>query len=127
MGKYTKEEKEQLIQQELMKQKGLFEEFRRLTHKQFRESFESVLPVFVIVIALSLIIAPVPSGTMLCFIASALLLIIGSAFFNMGAGFSMTPIGEKVGSAIVKLIAKHGKDAAGPVGEYVKSMKDAIR
>lgn len=102
MEKYTKEQKEQLVQQELSKQKGLFEEFRRLTHKRFRESFESVLPVFVIVIALSLIIAPVPSGTMLCFIASALLLIIGSAFFNMGADFSMTPIGEKVGAAIVK-------------------------
>lgn len=35
--------------------------------------------------------------------------------------------GAIVGSAIVKLIAKHGKDAAPVVGEYVKSMKDAIR
>lgn len=35
--------------------------------------------------------------------------------------------GAIVGSAIVKLIAQHGRDAAGPVGEYVKSMKDAIK
>ena len=35
--------------------------------------------------------------------------------------------GAIVGSAIVKLIAEHGKDAAGPVGEYVKRMKDALR
>lgn len=35
--------------------------------------------------------------------------------------------GAIVGSAIIKLLAKHGKDAAGPVGEYVKSMKDAVR
>lgn len=35
--------------------------------------------------------------------------------------------GAIVGSAIVKLIAQHGKDAAKPVGEYVKSMKDALR
>ena len=35
--------------------------------------------------------------------------------------------GAIVGSAIVKLIAQHGKDAAGPVGEYVKSMKDALK
>ena len=35
--------------------------------------------------------------------------------------------GAIVGSAIVKLIAQHGRDAAGPVGEYVKSMKDALR
>ena len=35
--------------------------------------------------------------------------------------------GAIVGSAIVKLIAEYGKDAAGPVGEYVKKMKDALR
>lgn len=34
--------------------------------------------------------------------------------------------GAIVGSAIVKLIAQYGKDAAGPVGEYVKSMSDAV-
>lgn len=34
--------------------------------------------------------------------------------------------GAIVGSAIIKLIAKHGKDAPKPVGEYVKSMKDAL-
>ncbi len=34
--------------------------------------------------------------------------------------------GAIVGSAIVKLLAKHGKEAAGPVGELVKSMKDAL-
>ena len=35
--------------------------------------------------------------------------------------------GAIVGSAIIKLIAQHGKNAAAPVGEYVKNMKDAIR
>ena len=35
--------------------------------------------------------------------------------------------GAIVGSAIIKLVAKYGKDAAGPVGEYLKSMKDALR
>ena len=34
--------------------------------------------------------------------------------------------GAIVGSAIVKLIAQYGKEAAGPVGEYVKSMTDAV-
>ena len=34
--------------------------------------------------------------------------------------------GAIVGSAIIKLIEKCGKDAAEPVGEYVKSMKDAV-
>lgn len=35
--------------------------------------------------------------------------------------------GVIVGSAIVKLLAEHGKDAPSYVGEYVKRMKDAIR
>lgn len=34
--------------------------------------------------------------------------------------------GAIVGSAIIRIVAKYGKDAAGPVGEYVKSMKDAL-
>ena len=35
--------------------------------------------------------------------------------------------GAIVGSAIIKLLEKHGKDAPKYVGEYVKSMKDALR
>ena len=34
---------------------------------------------------------------------------------------------DPVGSAIVKLIAQYGKDAAAPVGAFVKEMKDAVR
>lgn len=34
--------------------------------------------------------------------------------------------GAIVGSAIVKIIEKYGKDAAAPVGEYVRSMKAAL-
>ena len=35
--------------------------------------------------------------------------------------------GVIVGSAIVKLIAQYGKDAAAPVGAFVKEMNDAVR
>lgn len=34
--------------------------------------------------------------------------------------------GVIVGSAIVKLAAEYGKEAAGPIGEYVKTMKEAL-
>ena len=35
--------------------------------------------------------------------------------------------GAIVGSAIVKLVEPYGREAAGPVGEYVRSMKDALK
>lgn len=35
--------------------------------------------------------------------------------------------GAIVGSAIIKLLEKYGKDAPGYIGGYVKSMKDALR
>ena len=35
--------------------------------------------------------------------------------------------GAIVGSAIVKLIEKYGKEAPAHVGEYVKRMKDAVK
>lgn len=35
--------------------------------------------------------------------------------------------GAIVGSAIIRLLEKHGKDAPKHIGEYVKSMKDAMR
>ena len=35
--------------------------------------------------------------------------------------------GVIVGSAIMKLVAKHGREAVPHVAEYVKSMKDAVR
>ena len=35
--------------------------------------------------------------------------------------------GAIVGSAIIKLLEKHGKEAPPYIGAYVKSMKDALR
>ena len=35
--------------------------------------------------------------------------------------------GAIVGSAIIRLLEKYGKDSAGPVEEYVRSMKEAVR
>ena len=34
--------------------------------------------------------------------------------------------GAIVGSAIIRLVAQYGREAAGPVGEYVKTMKEAL-
>lgn len=45
---------------------------------------------------------------------------------EQAAKMSKQADGVIVGSAIVKLAQKYGKDAAGPIGNYVKSMKEAI-
>ena len=90
------------ITAQLQKQKALIKEFRKVIFNHFSEAFGSIFPVFVIVLALSLVLAPVPSGTLLCFIMATAMLVFGSAFFNMGAEFAMTPIGEKMGAAITK-------------------------
>lgn len=45
---------------------------------------------------------------------------------EQAANISAFSDGVIVGSAIIKLIEKHGKDAAEPVAEYVKKMKEAL-
>lgn len=45
---------------------------------------------------------------------------------EQAAGMAELSDGAIVGSAIIKIIAKYGKEAAGPVGEYVKEMADAV-
>ena len=62
------------------------------------ESLSSVLPITAIVLALSLTVIPVPIGTLLLFLAGAVLLILGMGFFTLGAEAAMTPIGEQVGA-----------------------------
>jgi tryptophan synthase alpha chain len=45
---------------------------------------------------------------------------------EQAAKISKISDGIIVGSAIVKIIAQHGKNSANPVGEYVKKMKEAM-
>ena len=67
-----------------------------------RESVTAVLPVMVIVLILSFVIAPLSPEIMVEFIIGAVLVIIGMAFFSLGAEVSMTPMGERVGGSLVK-------------------------
>ena len=47
-------------------------------------------------------VAPIPNNMLVSFVMGAVLLIIGMAFFTLGADTAMTPIGTKVGSCITK-------------------------
>lgn len=66
------------------------------------ESVGAVLPITVIVLLLSIFVVPMETGTIALFLVGALMLIIGMAFFQLGAEMAMTPLGEGVGSQIMK-------------------------
>ena len=70
--------------------------------EKFDESVSAALPITVIVLLLSIFVVPMETGTIALFLVGAFMLIIGMAFFQLGAEMAMTPLGEGVGSHIMK-------------------------
>ena len=66
------------------------------------ESIASVLPILVIVAFLCFLAVPVSSGGMLSFFVGAVLLIVGTALFQLGADTAMAPIGKLMGARLTK-------------------------
>ena len=70
---------------------------------KIKEALVSVLPVTLIVIAVSLIgLAELSPVEMIAFSVSAVFLILGIALFNLGADLAMTPMGEHIGEGLTK-------------------------
>ena len=55
------------------------------------ESIQAVVPITMIVLLLSIFLVPMETGTIAMFLVGAFMLIIGMAFFQLGAEMSMTP------------------------------------
>lgn len=66
------------------------------------ESLSSVMPITLIVLALSVTLVPMEIGTLALFLTGALLLMVGMGFFQLGAEMAMTPLGQGLGSQLVK-------------------------
>ncbi|MEA5016578.1 MAG: DUF1538 domain-containing protein [Candidatus Limiplasma sp.] len=66
------------------------------------EALSSVLPITVIVFILSVVISPMPVGTLMLFLFGAVLLIFGMGLFTMGADMSMMQMGEDIGATMTK-------------------------
>lgn len=66
------------------------------------EALSAVGPLLLIVLALSLTVASIPSGVMLSFLGGAFLLIIGMGLFSHGVEMSMETMGERFGSALTR-------------------------
>lgn len=66
------------------------------------ESLSAVLPITGIMLFISIFLVPMKLGTMVMFLAGAVMLILGMGFFQLGAEMAMTPIGEGIGVRISK-------------------------
>ncbi|MBE5967917.1 MAG: DUF1538 domain-containing protein [Lachnospiraceae bacterium] len=69
---------------------------------KFKEALTSVLPSTLFVLLLHFTIAPMPFYTLILFLVGAFLLILGMAFFSLGADISMMNMGEKMGAYLMK-------------------------
>jgi hypothetical protein len=69
---------------------------------KLKESSFSVFPIVILVVLLSYTIAPMPSWNVILFLVSAAAVIAGITLFNFGVDMSLIPIGEHIGSALVK-------------------------
>jgi hypothetical protein len=74
----------------------------KILKEKIREAYTSVLPISAIVLIASVLLVPMPTGTILMFIVGAGLLIIGMGFFTLGADMSMMPMGEGIGIQLTK-------------------------
>lgn len=70
--------------------------------EKLTEALNSVLPIIGIVMILCFTIAPISTSILLCFLMGAAMIVIGTMFFTLGAEISMTPMGERLGTAITK-------------------------
>lgn len=80
----------------------IFRQNRTIIWDKIKEAFTSVLPITLIVLILCVTVAPVDSGVLVAFLLGAVCVIAGMGFFTLGAETAMTPIGEYVGSSVMK-------------------------
>ncbi|HBE13300.1 MAG TPA: DUF1538 domain-containing protein, partial [Clostridiales bacterium] len=69
---------------------------------KLKESSFSVIPIIILVFLLHITIASMPFWSLALFLVSALFMIFGITLFNLGVDVSLIPIGEQIGSSLVK-------------------------
>jgi len=71
-----------------------------LIKDKLKESLSSVLPIALIVVALSITIVPISTGDMFLFLVGVVCLVFGMSIFTAGAEMSMQHLGSKIGSTV---------------------------
>ena len=69
---------------------------------KIKESLKSVIPITLIIAILSFTITPLDTDVIVEFVIGAIMLVIGTGFFTLGAEMSMSIIGERIGADIIK-------------------------
>lgn len=69
---------------------------------KLKEALVSVLPITLIVLALSLFAADIESGPIWNFLIGSVLVILGMGLFTLGADVAMVTIGNRLGASITK-------------------------
>ena len=75
---------------------------RKKLKEKLKEALQAVLPIIGLVLLLSFAIAPISPSILLCFLIGGILLIAGIVFFTLGAELAMSPMGERVGTAMTQ-------------------------
>ncbi len=75
---------------------------RKKLLEKLKESVQAVLPIGVIIVILHFTIAPMPLGTLALMLTGMVLLIIGLTLFSIGTELAMMPMGEHIGSALIR-------------------------
>ncbi|MDR3310366.1 MAG: DUF1538 domain-containing protein [Oscillospiraceae bacterium] len=73
-------------------------QFRKKLAATTKEALAAVSPVAAVVFILTIVAAPVSSGTMLLFLIGAVLLVVGMGLFTLGAETALLPLGADVGA-----------------------------
>ena len=75
-----------------------------MTHifSSIKEAFGSVIPIALIVLALSVSCIPLDTGVLVMFLLGTVMLILGMSFFTVGSGISMEPLGDGIGKSLGK-------------------------
>ena len=68
-----------------------------LLKEKILESLSSVLPITLIVLVVSVSVAPLTPGVFILFLFGAMMLICGMGLFTLGVDMSMMPMGEGIG------------------------------
>ena len=69
---------------------------------KIKESLSAVIPITLIIGILSITLTPLDTDVIVEFIIGAIMLIVGTGFFTLGAEMSMSIIGERIGEDIIK-------------------------